>query len=332
MFKFLVLALFVVCSSAFVNFRRIQALVHSTNPNFTLQFIQGFNHQLKIDSDVNFNNCTNIPIINDLNKTLHDLNKTNISYAIIAEDVYRLYKDSNGIKKYCPQAEATYGAYFANFSSSVKSNPKQTWSNVWKNVNGNWEQFLDLIAKLETDFQKELGYQSGVDFGSLVAIALKGYINDTSAATVAANANFTLQFIQGFNHQLKIDTDVNFNNCTDIPIIADVNKTIHDFNQTNYVAIAEDIAKLYKDANGIKHYCPQAEATYKAFFANFTQSLKKDPKHTLANVWTNVNTNLDQVDSLAQQVSTDFQKENGYQAGEDVGQIVAIALKGYVSK
>ena len=168
MIKVLIIAFFAVFASA-RHFR-----FGDTNP-LTL-FLTGFNDQLNITNAEDLDKCVSVPLLRDINKTLHDLNKTKPNYVELAADVLALYADFQAMKKSCPIVVSGYQVYFQDFTNSTKTNPRKTFTTVVTNVAGEATKFQQTISAAQKDFENGNYYSSGREVAIATGIALKGYI------------------------------------------------------------------------------------------------------------------------------------------------------------
>jgi len=134
----------------------------------------------------------------------------------------------------------------------------------------------------------------------------------------------------GYAHVIENDQD--FDKCAGVPLIPDINKTFHDINGStpNPLALVADVMALYSDYTRIKTSCPLLYQAYRQYFSGFASAVNKDLTKTLNNVFQNVMANFTQVEEDALQAIEDFKDENYYNAGEDVGKVVGVALAGYL--
>ncbi len=141
-------------------------------------------------------------------------------------------------------------------------------------------------------------------------------------------ANFTM----GFNDKLGVDTAADFAKCVEIPAIPDLAKLYRDLNvsKPNPLALVADVMALYADYHTIKSTCPQMAQAYEHYFANFTDAIQHDTKKTLLALGQNVAGNYTDLQALATRGLQEFGAEHFYDAGSDLGEIVQIALKGFI--
>ena len=141
-------------------------------------------------------------------------------------------------------------------------------------------------------------------------------------------ANFT----EGFNDKLAVDTAEDFAKCVDIPAIPDLQKLYQDLNvsKPNPLALVADVMTLYGDYHNIKSLCPQMAQNYEHFFSNFTNAIQHDTKNALLKLGENIAGNFTDLQVLATQGLQEFGAEHYYDAGADLGEIVQIALRGFI--
>jgi len=136
----------------------------------------GFNDQLAIASDDDFNKCAHVPLIDDIQKLYKDLNADKPNPIALVADVTKLYNDYNKVKVACPQLEKTYEAFFANFQHEAETNPKGTLLKVAANVLKSFKEIRSSAIKTYTDIGAEKYYDAGSDFGKVVQLTLAGMI------------------------------------------------------------------------------------------------------------------------------------------------------------
>ena len=175
MFKFVLLSLIVAFASAhFFN----SAFLSESGDGPLAELLQGFNDYLNIDNDANLDNCTDIPLIHDLNKTLHDANATIPNPIAIVADVYAVYNDYHKIETNCPEVAGVYDKFFSKFNESIHDDPKQTLTRVYKNIAANLTGVRIEASQSAEELKVGEYYQAGGNFAQLVSILLDGYLDN----------------------------------------------------------------------------------------------------------------------------------------------------------
>ena len=140
--------------------------------------------------------------------------------------------------------------------------------------------------------------------------------------------------IEGFNDFFQIYNDTDIDKCANIPLLADINKTLTDLNAThpNPVALIEDAVHLYGDFNKLKASCPQVASIFRSFFSTFITAMQKSPKNTTLTVIKNVASHQAEFQGLISQGSAEYNAGQYYQAGYTLGNVTSIVLDGYLPK
>ncbi len=175
MYKLIILAIFVALASARIGHWSIPAKYGNATGPLGL-VLEGYNDFFKIENDADLDKCANVPLLQDINKTLIDLNATHPNPIALVADVVSLYSDYNKIKASCPQVAAGYQVFFSNFTTAAKKDPKGTLQQVVDNVTGNEDNFRKWIAQFGDDYKANQFYQAGQDLGQVTKIALAGYV------------------------------------------------------------------------------------------------------------------------------------------------------------
>ncbi len=171
MFKYIVLSVLIALSTArFLGF-------HTPNVTKILpELLEGFNDELRIANASDVHKCDSVPLIRDINKTLHDLNKTKPNYLELVADVLALYADFHQLKDSCPICAKAYQDYFSNFTNTFQDQPMKTAAVVVLNVASDAQAFQQGYANGTKAYHEERYRDAGHDLARLTAIALKGYI------------------------------------------------------------------------------------------------------------------------------------------------------------
>jgi len=167
---------------------------------------------------------------------------------------------------------------------------------------------------------------------SKAVIFLALFVAIASAHFLAPTPKDFSALFSGFNQQLAIASDDDFNKCANVPLIADIEKLFQDLNadKPNPIALVADVTKLYTDYQKVKVACPQLARTYEAFFADFEHSVETNPKGTALKVAINVFKGFKDLRSTAAKLHADLSAKNYYSVGADLGTIVQISLAGFV--
>jgi hypothetical protein len=166
----IILAFFAVLASAY-----LQTPPTPTPKDFSALFA-GFNDQLAIASDDDFNKCAHVPIIAELQKLYADLNADKPNPIALVADVTKLYNDWSKVKVACPAIEKTYEAFFANFEHEAQTNPKGTLLKVAVNVFKNFKEIRTAATSIFGDIGATKYYDAGSDVGKVVQLTLAGMI------------------------------------------------------------------------------------------------------------------------------------------------------------
>lgn len=175
MFKYLLLALLALSATSFL-------LPLEAGP--MTELLEGFNAQLNVENAADLDKCADIPLIHDINKTIHDLNTSNPNPIALVADVVALFGDYSSIKASCPEVAQSYEEYFSNFTQSMHQDPSQTFQTLYNNVLDNFDSIQQDIADYADDFKAENYYQAGEDFGKIVQVALEGFIPNSTLTYV----------------------------------------------------------------------------------------------------------------------------------------------------
>ena len=176
MFKFVLLSLVMAIASA-----------HFFNPTFLsientdgplAELLQGFNDYLNIDNDADLDKCADVPLVHDLNKTVHDANATTPNPLALVADVYAVFNDYKEIKASCPEVASVYDKFFGKFNQSIHDDPKQTLVRVYNNIVGNFTGVRIEASQSAQELQVGEYYQAGGNIAQLVAILLDGYLDN----------------------------------------------------------------------------------------------------------------------------------------------------------
>jgi len=157
-----------------------------------------------------------------------------------------------------------------------------------------------------------------------------------ASSTVIASPDLDIkdltEFLIGFNDQLQIESEKDLEKCTNFPLVKDISKLIKDLQESspNPLDLVQDILNLYNDYNKIKTNCPETLESYEKFFSKFADSLKDNTGQTLLVVVENVIGHMTSVIADVKTLETDFQTQEYNAAGSELGQIVAMALAGYL--
>ena len=180
MYKLVLLSIFVALAAARIGqVRHWPFPIHAGYGNSTTklgQVIEGFNDYFHIENDTDIDNCADIPLIRDLNKTFTDLNASKPNPIALVSDVIALYNDYHKIKNTCPQVAASLETFFGNFTTACRQEPKKTAEKVGLNIAGHAVEFRALIKQFLEDYNSAKYYQTGQDIGNITSIMLAGYI------------------------------------------------------------------------------------------------------------------------------------------------------------
>jgi len=166
MFKTLFLSILLVSSLA--------------DPNFQfddiIQFLTGFNDQLNIESQKDLDKCTQVPLVKDVTKLIDDLKAPSPDPFNLVQDILNLREDYVKIKGNCPAVLKNYENFFSKFADSVSKNTTQTLLQVTENVVGHLTTVIDDAKTFEKDIKANDFNGAGAELGTIVQIALAGYL------------------------------------------------------------------------------------------------------------------------------------------------------------
>jgi len=139
-------------------------------------FTQGFNDKLSVETADDFAKCVTIPIIPDVHKLYLDMNATKPNPLALVADVMALYGDYNNAKKICPEMAQNYEKFFANFTDAVQHDTKKTLLKVGTNIANNYTDIEGFVTQGLQAFGNQDFYGAGSDLGTVIELALKGFI------------------------------------------------------------------------------------------------------------------------------------------------------------
>lgn len=171
MFKFLLLSIFVLFASA-----HISSVGNATTP--TGQLLQGICDTLNITAnDTEVDQCGDVPLIQDIEKLVDDLNHAIPNPFAIIADAKAIYGDYTQMKAECPEVAAAFGVYFTNLTAAWDNSPLKTVEHILDNIKNNAGQSGKDILAFGEDIVEQQYYQSGQEFGDLIEIFMIGYTN-----------------------------------------------------------------------------------------------------------------------------------------------------------
>ena len=150
-------------------------------------------------------------------------------------------------------------------------------------------------------------------------------------ATISPQAK-TAQFLVGLTSGLNIETTQKFEECVDVPLVAEVEKIINELKsqKINPIQLLQDVTAMYKDVEAVKLNCAEALQAYENYFSDFESSLKQNRYATLFDVGNNVLNQYGAILNATQQIQKDFNTSNFANAGIVASVIIQDALAGYV--
>ena len=168
MFKLALFCIIITLSSA--------SVVVRDDPSDLADLLNGFNDYLNIDSQADLDKCADIPLIEDINKTLFDLNATIPNPVALVKDVYDIYHDYQAIRENCPEVAEVYDKYFSNLNQSIHDDPKKVAEKVYDNLKANLTGVAEDASAAAEDIKSEQYYNAGTSLGELTAVLLAGYL------------------------------------------------------------------------------------------------------------------------------------------------------------
>jgi len=103
-----------------------------------------------------------------------------------------------------------------------------------------------------------------------------------------------------------------------------------DLQKGDPLVLVADVMALYSDFNGLKANCPGTATAYKKFFSKLVAAFKTDPTTTLLAIMGNIIGSFADIQSDLLKATQDFGAKNYYAAGQDIGTVVQLALKGFI--
>lgn len=168
MFKFILLSAFVIFASA--NFAYVG---NATTP--TGELLQGVCDTLSIANDTDVDQCGDVPLVQDIEKLVTDLNQTIPNPLALIEDATAIFKDYQAMNASCPEVASAFGTYFANFTTAFDNAKLKTVEHVLDNIKNNFAVFGEDVADFIEDIHGNDYYSAGQAFGGIIQIAMIGY-------------------------------------------------------------------------------------------------------------------------------------------------------------